>query len=58
MTLAHTGVQAIAYAQFHVEDCVKSAARLADGWGFTVDGTANIKALYQDVERQNATAGN
>ena len=30
-------MQAIAYAEFHVEDPVKSAARLVDGYGFRVD---------------------
>ncbi|HEV2342855.1 MAG TPA: 4-hydroxyphenylpyruvate dioxygenase [Actinocrinis sp.] len=30
-------IQAIAYAEFHVEDPVKVAAHLVDGYGFTVD---------------------
>jgi 4-hydroxymandelate synthase len=30
-------MQAIAYAEFHVEDTVKSAEKLVDGYGFTID---------------------
>ena len=37
MTVSDNSMQAIAYAEFHVEDHVKSAARLVDSWGFTVD---------------------
>lgn len=37
MTVSDVSMQAIAYAEFHVEDPVKSAARLVDGYGFRVD---------------------
>jgi 4-hydroxymandelate synthase len=38
MTAPTNSMQAIAYAEFYVEDAVKSAAKLVDGYGFTVDG--------------------
>lgn len=38
MTGSDNGMLAVAYAEFHVEDPVKSAARLVDGYGFRVDG--------------------
>ena len=37
MTVPMNSMQAIAYAEFHVEDPVKTAARLVDGYGFTID---------------------
>lgn len=37
MTVSRNSMQAIAYAEFHVEDPVKSAAALVDGYGFTAD---------------------
>jgi 4-hydroxymandelate synthase len=37
MTVSENSMQAIAYAEFHVEDPVKAAARLVDGYGFAVD---------------------
>ncbi len=38
MNMQTVDMHAVAYAEFHVEDPVKSAARLIDGYGFTVDG--------------------
>jgi 4-hydroxymandelate synthase len=36
-TVPKSSMQAIAYAEFHVEDTVKSAEKLVDGYGFTID---------------------
>jgi 4-hydroxymandelate synthase len=36
-TVPKNTMQAIAYAEFHVEDTVKSAEKLVDGYGFTID---------------------
>jgi 4-hydroxymandelate synthase len=37
MTVSGNSMQAVAYAEFHVEDPVKAAARLVDGYGFAID---------------------